>query len=189
MIIRRYHVTAGATTTAGGVVRTSNKLSSLNGAAMVLEGDRVDCPACGGQGVIKCVMPRLPDRLEGKEYALSDDLCICGCNPPPKLIATQNIKSQYFLVADKDPAEVGAKRQSGEAGKGAVPSAHVDSQAEPRPLRFVMRGVDRPHANQPYCLDLGQGTVVQGTTDADGATRPLTPDERAALRIRQSGRP
>jgi hypothetical protein len=154
---------------------------------MVLEGDPVDCPACGGQGVIKCVMPRMSDRLNGKEYALSDDLCICECNPPPKLIAAQNRRSQYFLVADKELAEVVAKRQSGETGAGAVPPVLGDKQVEPRPLRFVIRGIGRPHANKAYRLDLPEGRAVQGTTDADGATRPLTPDERAALRTWQSG--
>ena len=187
MFIRRYHITEGATTTAGGVVRTSNKFSRINGAAMVLEGDPVDCPACGGQGVIKCVTPRISDRLNGKEYALSDDLCICGCNPPPKLIAAQNLRSQYFLVADKEPAEVVAKRQSGEAGNGAAPAAHGDKQAESRPLRFVIRGIDKPHANKRYRLDLTEGRVVQGTTDSDGDTRPLTPDEESALRTWPSG--
>jgi uncharacterized protein (DUF2345 family) len=51
----------------------------------------------------------------------------------------------------------------------------------------MIRGTGRPHANQPYRLELGDGKVVHGTTDANGATRPLTPDERAALRTWQSG--
>jgi hypothetical protein len=30
---------------------------------------------------------------DGRHAALSDDLCICGCHPPPKLIASQNMMS------------------------------------------------------------------------------------------------
>jgi len=39
-------------------------------------------------------MPRLSDTFEGKEYALSNDLCICECSPPPKLVADQDIEYQ-----------------------------------------------------------------------------------------------
>lgn len=185
MFIKRYYITEGATTTAGGVARATSRHSKINGAALVLEGDPVDCPACGGQGVIKCVMPRISDRFEGKQYALSDDLCICGCNPPPKLIANQTFKAQYALVVDDDSAVSAVEQQGGDAAKAhSVESAR---QADMRPLRIVIRGSGRPHANQPYHLDLADGRVVQGTTDVNGATRPLTADERAALRTWQSG--
>jgi hypothetical protein len=30
-------------------------------------------------------------------------LCICGCNPPPKLIASQNFRYQSLLCIDGDP--------------------------------------------------------------------------------------
>jgi type VI secretion system secreted protein VgrG len=104
MIYRRYHIRAGATTTAGGIVRASSQFCIVNGAPLAREGDPVDCPACGTQGVIKCDMPRLPDRFEGKEYALSDDLCICKCDPPPKLIADQNFKCQTMALASVESA-------------------------------------------------------------------------------------
>jgi uncharacterized Zn-binding protein involved in type VI secretion len=187
MFVRRFHVTDGATTTADGVVRASNKCSSLNGAAMALEGDPVDCPACGARGVIKCVMPRLNDCYGDKQYALSDDLCICGCNPPPKLIANQSFKYQALLCMDEGPAVATAERQAGDAAKDATSHAGSEKQADLRPLRFVMRGTCRPYANQPYRLDLADGKVVQGTTDANGLTKPLSPDEGAALRTWRSG--
>ena len=185
MFLKRYYITAGATTTAGGVVRASSKHSRINGAFMVLEGDPIDCPACGGQGVVKCVMPRIRHRLDGKEYALSDDLCICGCNPPPKINANQTFKAQYALVVDDD-SKVGAVEQQGQDA-GKVHGVESAKRLDLRPLRFVIRGTGRPHANQPYRLTLADGRVVQGVTDATGATRLLTPDERAALRTWQSG--
>jgi uncharacterized Zn-binding protein involved in type VI secretion len=187
MFIKRYHITEGATTTAGGVVKASSKGMSLNGAPVALEGDPVDCPACGAQGVIKCVMPRLVDRFGDKEYALSDDLCICGCNPSPKLIANQNLKYQALLFVDEDPAAEAMERKPGNAAKAARPHLESAKQADLRPLRLVLRGSGKPHANRPFRLVLPDGRVLQGTTDADGATRPLTPDERAALRTWQSG--
>jgi uncharacterized Zn-binding protein involved in type VI secretion len=194
MFIKRYHITESATTTAGGVVRMSSKGMRLNGARVALEGDPVDCPACGAQGVIKCVMPRLVDRFGDKEYALSDDLCICGCNPPPKLIANQNFRYQSLLCIEGEPPGKATTQQTGTAAKAVTPHVKTSplqegraKQANLRPLRFLIRGTGRPYANRPYRLDLGDGNVVQGETDANGFTRPLSPDERAALRTWQSG--
>lgn len=101
MIRRRYHIRAGAKTTAGGTVKASSTWFRIDGVPVACEGDPVDCPACGTQGTIQCVMPRNPERLNGKEVALSDDACICNCSPPPRLIADQTIKCQLFLVADE----------------------------------------------------------------------------------------
>jgi uncharacterized Zn-binding protein involved in type VI secretion len=94
MTNRRYYITDGATTTAGGTVKASSQFSIVNGAALAREGDAVDCPACGAQGIVQCVAPRRSDKFDGREYALSDDLCICQCSPPPKLVAGQDRKYQ-----------------------------------------------------------------------------------------------
>lgn len=94
MSYMRYYIRAGATTTAGGTVRASSEFNVIDGLPVAREGDAVDCPACGTQGRIECVVPRLSDTFDGKEYALSDDLCICECSPPPKLVADQDIEFQ-----------------------------------------------------------------------------------------------
>ena len=98
---KRFYIRAGATTTAGGTVRASSTFTTLDGIPVAREGDPVDCPACGEQGVIQCVMPRLSDQSEGKECALSDDLCVCACSPPPKLVADQ---FQDFQLVAESPA-------------------------------------------------------------------------------------
>ncbi len=94
MSYMRYYIRDGATTTAGGTVMASSGFNVIDGSPVAREGDAVDCPACGAQGRIECVMPRLSDTFEGKEYALSNDLCICECSPPPKLVADQDIEYQ-----------------------------------------------------------------------------------------------
>ena len=96
MSYKRYYIRAGATTTAGGTVTASSQFSQLAGVPLARAGDPIDCPACGERGHIECVMPRLSDTFESKEYALSDDLCICGCSPPPKLVADQD--SEYQVL-------------------------------------------------------------------------------------------
>lgn len=104
MIQRRYHIRDGAKTTAGGTVRASTTWYKLNGAPVACEGDTMDCPACGTTGIIQCVMPRIPERVNSKEIALSGDLCICQCSPPPKLIAEQTAKCQIIRVANEKSA-------------------------------------------------------------------------------------
>ena len=93
--MKRYHITLGANTTAGGSVITASSLSLIDGARMALEGDKVSCPQCHSDGVIVCAGPRLPDEWEGRRYALQDDLCVCKCVPAPRLVATQTLKCQH----------------------------------------------------------------------------------------------
>jgi type VI secretion system secreted protein VgrG len=93
--MKRYHITLGARTTAGGSVTGASSLASIDGAPMALEGDKVSCPQCHGDGVIVCAGPRLPDEWEGRRYALQDDLCACKCVPAPRLVAIQTLKCQH----------------------------------------------------------------------------------------------
>jgi uncharacterized Zn-binding protein involved in type VI secretion len=87
MSYKRYYIRAGDTTTANGVIRATSDFSLAGGAALARDGDPVDCPACGTQGFIRCTGSRLSDSFEGRQYALSEDLCICSCDPAPQLIA------------------------------------------------------------------------------------------------------
>jgi len=58
------------------------------------EDDDVICPACKSIGKIQCDGPRLPmTGPDGRRVALSDDLCICKCPTPPKLVASQQVMS------------------------------------------------------------------------------------------------
>ncbi len=102
MTHKRYTIRAGARTTAGGTVRVTGTFMTLNGVPVAREGDPVDCPACGQEGVIQCVKPRLRKLSNGKECALSDDLCICACSPAPKIVADQF--TDYQLVPDSPTA-------------------------------------------------------------------------------------
>ena len=188
MTQKRYHIRAGAKTTVGGTVRASSEFCKVNGVPLAREGDPVDCPSCGSQGVIKCVMPRLPEAFDGKQFALSDDLCICGCNPPPKLIADQNFKCQFVtptsagLAQDwtvrgsQKPAAPAAAEKAGQTTAASMPASDL------RPLRFIDPITKKPHANRPYRLGFENGKVIQGTTDNKGETSPLSREERASLR-------
>ncbi|AZE72770.1 Uropathogenic specific protein [Pseudomonas synxantha] len=94
--MRRYNITTGSTTTAGGKVTSGCERTSFNGELISREGDRVACPACGTEGFIALTGPHLHEEWNGKQAALEGDLCICKCDPPPELIANQSSKCQEF---------------------------------------------------------------------------------------------
>ena len=92
--MKRYHITEGAETTAGGKVIAATSAIAIDGVHGALEGDALYCPACKSAGKIVCVGPRTPETWNGKQVALSDDLCVCGCPAPPKLLPNQKRKFQ-----------------------------------------------------------------------------------------------
>lgn len=94
--MKRYNITTGAKTTAGGEVISGMARTSFNGQMIAREDDRVACPACGTEGFIALTGPHLHEEWGGKQAALEGDLCICKCDPPPELIACQWSKSQVF---------------------------------------------------------------------------------------------
>jgi len=171
--MKRYHITLGAGTTAGGSVISASSLSSIDGARMALEGDKVSCPGCRSEGVIVCAGPRLPDRWNGKLYALQDDLCVCKCVPAPRLVATQALKCQHVQA---EPQGAGAR---GEPVDGAV--AGKAAEDDRLPLRLIEDATALPYRNRRYRLDFLGGRTMAGTTDEDGLTAPLTAAERSAV--------
>jgi uncharacterized Zn-binding protein involved in type VI secretion len=174
-MLKRYHILLGAKTTAGGTIKTATSFMSFNGAKYALEGDLIDCPACGTQGVIKCVPPRLSLSCNGKQYALEHDLCVCKCSPPPQLIANQNHNAQ-IIGADADGMN------NPEVVKQAI-AAQVPASAmadEEIPIRLIDEITNAPHKNRPYRLEFPSKTI-EGVTDGDGLTKPLSRTDRAAL--------
>lgn len=96
--MQRYHITVGATTTAGGTVTSGCSRSTINDQPMAREGDEVQCPACASTGQIVCDGLHLSETIDGREAALDGDLCRCLCSPAPRLIANQTLRSQ--TIAD-----------------------------------------------------------------------------------------
>lgn len=89
-MLQRYLITLGAATTAGGTVTSASSLRSIDAVRVALEGDKVWCPACGSEGVVKPDGPRLTELFDGKQVALNGDLCLCRCIPLPRLVAVQD---------------------------------------------------------------------------------------------------
>ncbi|TKC91600.1 PAAR domain-containing protein [Trinickia terrae] len=92
--MKRYLILNGDKTTANGVVQAKSTTVQLHGKDVAHENDEVACPACHSTGKIQCEGPRqVMTAPDGRRAALSDDLCICQCSPPPKLVASQQVMS------------------------------------------------------------------------------------------------
>jgi len=88
--MRRYDILKGDMTTSGGTVEGGDPIDKVGGREQAYERDPVWCPACKTMGKIGCVGSRLSMRgPDGREAALSDDVCICLCKPRPHLIPSQ----------------------------------------------------------------------------------------------------
>lgn len=171
--MKRYHVTLGAKTTAGGTVVSASSNSAINGKKMALENDRIVCPACKSDGVIVCVEPRIPETSDGLKVALHDDLCRCKCPAPPRLIANQTLRSQ--ALGGDDSADASALAAILDSLLPA--SADIDDAL---PIRLLDLELRTPLSRQTYRLEF-PGKVIEGTTDADGYTEAIRAADRKHL--------
>lgn len=90
--MRRYDIVKGDSTTAGGIVRSADGNDLIGQSEQAYENDPVWCPACKTTGKIVCDGPRISTTApDGRQAALSDDLCVCQCSTPPRLVASQSV--------------------------------------------------------------------------------------------------
>lgn len=88
--MRRYDIVKGDTTTAAGIVQCGDGNDLIGEREQAYEHDPVWCPACNTMGKIVCDGPRISTTgPDGRQAALSDDLCACQCQPAPRLVASQ----------------------------------------------------------------------------------------------------
>lgn len=172
----RYYITLGAATTAGGKVISASDADTIDGVGQAREGDKVSCPCCGSEGVIALDGPRLSETIDGREVALNDDLCICKCSPPPRLVATQTFYRQL----------IDAQWLESETAAAAKVAAGLNSLEESSPgldrVPLILRDLDtkEPFRQRPYRLQLAN-RVIEGRTDHNGATEPLSAAERRSV--------
>jgi len=178
--MRRYQVTRGAKTTAGGTVISGDPSVSLMGQPVAREGDQVECPACGTVGVIVCTGPHLDAHASKAQCALEGDLCQCQCSPAPTLIANQAIMFQAFGSSPAPSVIMGnlgeGRSQHARAGSSAPGRAPPTEVAAPSAEALV----EEEEEEEP-----GEGIVVRIGLFFDGtgnnmANAELTADCQAS---------
>ena len=173
--MKRYHITLGASTSAGGKVISASSACSINGVKVALEGDQVFCPACKSPGKIALCGTRIPESWNGKQVALQDDLCLCRCPSPPRLIANQSLKCQSVEGACATSPEAAASL--------ARQQTQNDAPQDPKEqiaLRLLDDYSQHPLAARRYRLEFAD-KVVEGQTDSDGYTSPFDAADRTQL--------
>lgn len=96
-MVRRYDILKGDKTTSDGTVMVGDSNDRIGEREQAYELDQIWCPACKSMGRIVCDGPRLSMKgPDGREGALSDDLCVCECDPSPRLLPSQ--QSSYVDV-------------------------------------------------------------------------------------------
>lgn len=160
--MKRYTVTLGASTTAGGKVISASSHGAINGVPIALENDGIFCPACKSNGKILCVGPRIPETWNGKQVALENDLCICGCFPSPRLLANQSLRSQV----------AGDGTAAGTPPTGDCAAQALSPAAKSYDLHFLVidQADGSPVADWPYIIELAGGKHIEGRTDHTGRT-------------------
>ena len=158
--MKRHTITVGASTSVGGKVISASSTGRIHGKEIALEGDMVSCPACKSQGKIICVGPRIPETWNGRNVALENDLCVCGCPTPPRLIPCQFFRFQSV-------------------GNGSTDASHSAARSGIGNLTFNDKYVlldadtDKPLSNAEYAIRRANGQIEFGVTDEHGNTHLL----------------
>lgn len=164
--MKRYFIRIGDKTTAGGTVTQGANFFRHNGKAVAYEGAEVYCDACASAGRIANVQPFRPMLLRGKQVALENDICICKCDPPPRLIASQSTGSMSFKLHEL--AQYGLHVDGDPFATLIEPSSFDDR------FKLFDEATGKPLANMEYVILRANGDIEHGVTDRSGHTHLLS---------------
>jgi uncharacterized Zn-binding protein involved in type VI secretion len=161
--MKRHTITLGASTTAGGKVISASSNGSINGVPIALEDDVIFCPACNSEGRIVSAGPRIPEMWNDKNVALENDLCVCDCSVPPRLVPNQSLR--YQVIGESEAATSQTAVTSEDGGPPAGATTLFDD-------RYVLIDDEtgEPLIRTEYALMRESGEVEFGTTDSQGHT-------------------
>ncbi|WP_459624897.1 PAAR domain-containing protein [Burkholderia sp. 3C] len=94
--MRRNYLRVGDKSSAGGSAAEGIRNCTHHGVELTFIGGEVICPTCRSIGQIAPKGQRRPGVMMGKDPALEGDICLCQCDPPPVMIASQSSMFQSF---------------------------------------------------------------------------------------------
>jgi hypothetical protein len=107
--------------------------------------------------------------FDGRQVALEADLCICQCNPPPRLVASYADMFQTF-----ESHELAALGYAAD-GSSLVQARSADAAFD-RHFRFVDENGTPVTGIRVHVTDVS-GSTSPVTTDGDGRTSVISGDE------------
>ncbi|CAB3781980.1 PAAR domain-containing protein [Paraburkholderia fynbosensis] len=178
--MKRYFIVLGDKTTAGGVVIQGEESCTNHGKPLAYHGAQVYCHACKTTGYICNIPPYRPMVLMGKQVALENDICICKCSPPPRLIPSQNNASMSF-----DAEELAAMGR-GPVGRQLEQPISGANTGFDRHFRFVDEYGNPVSEIGVHLID-ATGKVSYVRTDSNGRTPKVSGRDGQRIGVRISG--
>ncbi|AEK63261.1 PAAR domain-containing protein [Collimonas fungivorans] len=177
MTMRKIVVVGDKTTTSGVILPNANSTFSVGdvGHKVALIGGQATCLACKGVGTIaKAGGPRRMNFMG--EVALENDIVICGCPVPPKLISNLHQTMTYDDQAESQGVVPPPTATSAASMPMADDQLVAQTKRYDEQIKFLL-GSGTALAGAAYTLTLDDGSTVSGTTDADGRTERITTTE------------
>ncbi|SFB90827.1 PAAR domain-containing protein [Collimonas sp. OK412] len=175
MALRKIIVVGDKTTTSGVVLPNANSTFSVGDAShkVALIGGQASCLACKGTGIIaKAGGPRRMNFMG--EVALENDIVLCKCPEPPKLVATLHQTMTY-----DDQAE-----SLGSVSSAAIADQHVtaiqkihDAGSFDEAVHVSQEGHAIDLAGLPFLIETEDGRRINGKMDANGELPRVATDE------------
>ncbi|WP_231944004.1 hypothetical protein [Burkholderia stabilis] len=143
----------------------SNPPPSVNIATLYM---KTYCAACNQEGFISPEGPRWPGTgSNGQQWALSGDINVCGCNPPPIFYAERNM----MMTVESDQVATLAGAKSVPAASIAKAEAATAAQADisvghDEQVRAAI-GTTLPQ-NYPYLIEMSNGRIFAGHVNGGG---------------------
>lgn len=179
----RPFIVIGDKTDHGGVVVGSTMTTDTHGKRLARVGDQVTCPKKGhGTTVIVTGDPTMI--VDGAPVARHGDKCACGAT----LISSQVVST----VGGGGGGSAAAHSAYSSSGSSSSPDRHQDTSADHEDLQtefdqrfLVLSTHGAPMSNTPYVITLDSGRKVEGRTDAEGMTEPVssTTAEMATIEV------
>lgn len=160
--MRRALLKLGDKTTAGGVVLEGIDRCRHHGTPLTFIGAKIWCPVCNSEGVIGWNGPHRKATMMGKQQALEGDLCLCKCNPPPVLLASQ--KSAWHVF---ESHELGGATSGGHSMTDRYQSEHDELEHY---FEIVDATTGAPIEGMTYTLLSNGNWLVDSESLATGRT-------------------
>ncbi|MET3132637.1 putative Zn-binding protein involved in type VI secretion [Oxalobacteraceae bacterium GrIS 1.11] len=180
--ITRDYLIVGDKADNGAVIMTGSLRSIYHGKNDAMDGSGVACPVCKTMGILKCIGPRLSNKIDGIQKALSGDICICKCPRHPVFLPA---RSNYTMTVDTDAAYC---LHLGEApligATTAIGLSPNEDHTEKFDQHFQLHDEKTGEIlkNRFYKIHCSMG-IIEGHTDASGFTKKVTSNEAEEIKI------
>lgn len=151
-------------TSHGGEVLEGNPRATANGHPIALKGHMTRCPQC--QGDFPIVDGLGFHSFAGIGTAVEGMTTACGA------VLIAKAAKGFMMIDDRSEAEASIVASAAQA---VAPNAGS--------FRAVDERTGKPVPGMPYRIELPDGSVLRGVTDADGCTERVTGHDPATVRL------